>query len=115
MLDSAAVRGAARLAQAVARLDSAAAPLGFGVTLFLVGSADEQGDEALNDQLRRARADALAGMLAAVIPGRVSMSRLLEPAVGSAATEEERARRRAVYVRVQVAEPEPGADAERTR
>ncbi len=114
-LDSTAVRGAARIARAVARLDSAAAALGFGVTLFLVGSADEQGDEALNDQLRRARADALAAILTEVIPARVTLLRLLEPAVGSAATEEERARRRAVYVRVQVAEPDPVADTVRTR
>jgi hypothetical protein len=109
VLDSAASNEAGALVADIARLDSAARGLGLTLRLTVIGSADDQGNADANEQLRVNRAEALRARIAPILPPGLELSTALAPADATpAATEEERARRRAALIRTELLlAPEP--------
>jgi OOP family OmpA-OmpF porin len=100
-LDSASGADAEVLVADIARLDSVARTLGLTLRLTVVGSADDQGNADANERLRIDRAEALRARIAPILPpGLVAGTELAAVDATPAATDEERARRRAAMVRV---------------
>lgn len=93
------------LATDIATLDSASRALGFSLRVTLVGSADDQGNEDLNQVLRRERADLVRLRLAPLVPPSVILvSEPAPPDTTTPASAEERALRRAVFPRADLGE-----------
>lgn len=102
-LDSAAARVIAAIVPDVVRLDSVAGGMGYALRLALVGSADDIGSASDNERLRADRADRVAARLTPLLPPDVKVGTSLAPADSAAASDEERARRRAVFLRLDIA------------
>jgi len=101
-LDPAATRVVAGMVPDVVRLDSAAASLGYGLRLEVVGSADDVGTPEDNARLRADRAARVAGSLTPLLPPDLRIATALAPADSATASEVERARHRSAYLRVDV-------------
>jgi OOP family OmpA-OmpF porin len=106
-LDSAAARVLAATVPDVVRLDSVAAGMGYALRLELVGSADDIGSASDNERLRAERADRVASRLTPLLPPEVRLSTAVAPADSAAANDEERARRRAVFLRLDLSPRAP--------
>ncbi len=105
-LDSTARREAEGLAQALLNFDSVATRMGLTLQATLAGSADEVGDEDVNDQLRWHRAEAVREIMAPRLPGWLSPAVASLPLeTGPAPDEAARAGRRSVRVQVLVGVP----------
>jgi len=105
-LDSAAVGTTALLALDLLRLDSLARNTGFGLTVALLGSADDLGTTETNDYLRQARAASVRERLGAVLPADVALTVAPDDSARPPpANEEDRAQRRMVRARVELAAP----------
>ncbi len=106
LLDSTGSNEAGAIAADVARLDSVARGLGLTLRLTVIGSADDQGNADANERLRMERADALRGRMGPILPPGVEISAEAAPADATpAASDAERALRRAALVRADVALP----------
>jgi OOP family OmpA-OmpF porin len=111
LLDSTGSSEAGAIAADVAQLDSVARGLGLTVRLTVIGSADDQGNADANEWLRTERADALRARMAPLLPPGIEIGAERAPADSTpAASDAERALRRAATVRADVAlPPEPVA------
>jgi OOP family OmpA-OmpF porin len=109
-LDSAAIREAEALAVELGRLDSLARSHTLSVHLVLAGSADDVGDEPLNEQLRWLRAGALRDRLAPLLPPTLTVSiASLPAAAGEASGDTTKVLRRSVRAQLQLTVPEAEA------
>lgn len=94
-VDAAGTRELQDLAADVARLDSAARGVGLTLQLVLAGSADDVGNEDVNERLRHLRAETARDAIAPRLPPAVAVAvTTLSPDSTPAGSEAERARRR---------------------
>ncbi len=106
LLDSTGSSEAGAIAADVATLDSVARTFGLGLRLTVVGSADDQGNADANEWLRTERADALRARMAPLLPPGIEVGAERAPADSTpAASDAERALRRAATVRADLALP----------
>ena len=94
-MEGAAAQELSALAADVARLDSVARGLGLTLQLVLAGSADDVGNEDVNERLRRLRAETARDALVPLLPPTLPVAlTTLPPDSGVAVTDSVRALRR---------------------